>query len=323
MTATRFDLVVVGHLTIDLTKFEDVEKKRLGGPPAYAMIASSLGFKNVGIVSRIGKKFPRKYYEILGASGLNLDGIIRDEETTEFINEYSKDGHRIQFANHVANCLTSADVPKPYWNTEWMHISPVLGETDSSLIVTAKKHQVKVSVDAQGFVRKRIEPENRIVGCEWPDFVNVASEINILKADIDEIKHLTQTPTYQKAAKAIHQMGCPIILITRGQQGSFISQETSLIKIPPMTPEKVVDLTGSGDVFALSFLIEYQRTQRPIWSAFFASSAASYNLETPGPCNFPSSQKVVSRLRRFLSIPDNRDLAELLINESGPGDCPL
>lgn len=323
MTVSRFDLVVVGHLTIDLIKTGEEEQKRLGGPPAYAMVASSLGLKNVGIVSRIGKKFPREYYEILVASGLNLEGIIRDEETTEFINEYSKDGHRIQFANHVANFLTSTDVPKPYWNTEWMHISPVLGETDSSLIVTAKKHQVKVSVDAQGFVRKRSETENRIIGCEWPDFVKVASEIDILKADVDEIKHLTQKPTYQKAAKAIHQMGCPIILITQGQQGSFLSQETSLIKIPPMTPEKVVDHTGSGDVFAISFLIEYQHTKRPLWSAFFASSAASLNLETPGPSSFPSYQEVLSRLRGYLSTPANRDIAELLINEPGPGDCPL
>jgi sugar/nucleoside kinase (ribokinase family) len=323
MTATRFDLVVVGHLTIDLMKFGDEEQKRLGGPPAYAMVACSLGLKNVGIVSRIGKKFPRKYYEILVASGLNLDGIIRDEETTEFINEYSKDGHRIQFANHVANCLTSADVPKPYWNTKWMHISPVLGETDSSLIVTAKKHQVKVSVDVQGFVRKRSEPENRIVGCEWSDFVKVASKIDILKADIDELRHLAQKPTYQKATKAIHQMGCPIILITQGQQGSFVSQETSLIKIPPMTPEKIVDHTGSGDVFAISFLIEYQRTQRPLWSAFFASSAASYNLETPGPFQFPSYEDVVTRLRDFLSTLENRHFTRLLLDESGPGDCPL
>jgi sugar/nucleoside kinase (ribokinase family) len=323
MTVDRFDLVIVGHLTIDSMRCGEEEHKMMGGPPAYAMVGPALGLGHVGIVTRIGKEFPQKYYDTLASSGLNLDGVIQSKETTQFINIYTQNGNRIQYATAIADRLTSSDVPEPYWNTNWMHISPVLGETDASLITTAKAYNVKVSVDVQGFVRKRSEQDHKIVGCEWPEFSTVVSKIDILKADIDEIIHLTQKPTYQEAAKAIHEMGCPLILITWGQHGAFLSQGSSFSKIPAITPNGVVDHTGSGDVFAISFLAEYQQTQRPLWSAFFASSCASFNVETPGPSHFPSHDDVINRLRSFLAITENQHHSIDLINEPGPSDCPL
>ncbi len=323
MTFNQFDLVVVGHLTIDLMKFGNQERKGLGGPPAYAMVGPALGMKKVGIVSRIGKEFPQEYFDTLAASGLDLEGVLQNAETTHFVNIYSNKGDRTQYARTVANRLSSTNVPNTHWNTKWMHISPVLGEVDSSLILTAKKHGIKVSVDAQGFVRNRSKQEHTIVGCEWSEFSQVVSHIDLLKADIDEITHLAQKPTFQEAAKAIHQMGVPLILITRGQHGSFLSQESILTPIPAVTPNRVVDHTGSGDVFAISFLAEYQNTQRPLWSAFFAASSASFNVETPGPTNFPSHDDVITRLRNFLAKPENLPYTEQLINEPGPTECPL
>ena len=135
--------------------------------------------------------------------------------------------------------------------------------------------------------------------------------------------HLTSESTFQEAAKTIHQMGCPLILITQGQRGSFLYEGSALYVIPAIPPSKIVDHTGSGDVYAVSFLTEYQRTQRPIWSAYFAASSASYNVETHGPTEFPSHDEVISRLRYFLTHPDNQHHMKILFNETGPTECPL
>jgi sugar/nucleoside kinase (ribokinase family) len=323
MTIKRFDLVVVGHLTIDLVKYEDKERKGLGGPPAYAMVALALGLKNVGIVSRIGKNFPRKSYDTLVASGLSLKGLIWNEETTQFINVYNQQGDRTQFACHVAPRLIAIDIPESYWDTNWMHFSPVIGEVDPSLISEAKKHEVKVSVDVQGFVRAVKEPENTIQSCDWNDFSKYAGMIQILKADTNELCQLSQKTDFRQAAKSIHKLGVPIILITRGYKGSYLSQKDSLHKIPIIPVKQVIDHTGSGDVFAISFLREYEASKRPLWSAYFAAAAASFNLESPGPTNFPSYEQVLYRLRTFLTLPENREHTKLLLNEPGPGDCPL
>lgn len=323
MTVKRFDLVVVGHLTIDLTKFGDKERKGLGGPPAYAMVAPILGLKNVGIVSRIGKDFPREYYDTLIDSGLDLEGIIRNEETTQFTNIYDQNGDRTQFASHVAPRLTSSDIPKPYWNANWMHFSPVIGEVDPSLISEAREHEVKVSVDAQGFVRTVKEKDSTIQGCDWKGFSEYSKMIQVLKADTNELCQLAKKVHFKEAAHSIHQRGVPIILITRGYKGAYLSQKDSLYKIPIIPVKHVIDHTGSGDVFSISFLREYESTQRPLWSAYFATTAASFNLESPGPTNFPSYKKVLHRLRAFLTLPENREQTELLLNEPGPGHCPL
>ncbi len=323
MMNPRYDLIIVGHLTIDLIKFENQERSAMGGPPAYGMVGPAIGLKQVGIVSRIGKEFPPKYYNSLAASGLNLDGLLLSEETTQFINIYNKEGDRTQYVSTISGPILSSDIPKPYWNTQWMHISPVLGEVDSSLIITAKKYGAKVSVDAQGFVRKRSIHDHAIIGCDWSDFYKIVSHIDVLKADIDEITRLGKQSTFQDAAKSINQKGCPLILITQGQRGSFLYQDSEMVEIPAIPPDRVVDHTGSGDVFAISFLSEYQRSKRPLWSAFFASSSASYNVETPGPTNFPSYDAVINRLRAFLSIKEHRHYTEQLLNEPGPTECPL
>lgn len=323
MIDTQFNLVVIGHLTVDLIELGHTQRYEMGGPPAYAMVALALGLNKVGIVSRIGKTFPQDYFDTLTASGLNLDGLMQNETTTQFTNTYTEEGNRTQHADVVAKPICSQDVPVSYWDTKWMHISPVLHEVESSIITQAKEHEVMVSVDAQGFVRTRADPDNRIISCQWTGFPELAPHIDILKADIEEICQLAQKSTFQDAVKAVYAMGCPLILITHGQQGSFLYHDDHLYEIPAITPEIVVDHTGSGDVFAISYLTEFQHTQRPLWSAFFASACASFNVETPGPTSFPSHEDVVHRLRGFLALPTNRTFTELLFNEPGPRDCPL
>ncbi|MFX1301685.1 MAG: carbohydrate kinase family protein, partial [Promethearchaeota archaeon] len=214
--------------------------------------------------------------------------------------------------------------PAHFWNSQWMHISPVLQEVESSIITKAKQRGAYVSVDVQGYVRKRTsEQDYRISPSQWQSFPAVAKDIDVLKADLDEICYLTQQSTFEKGAKVAHEMGCGLILITRGQEGSFLYSNDQLYEIPALPPAIIVDHTGSGDVYAISFSIEFQRTKRPLWSAFFAASSASFNVETPGPTHFPSSKEVTNRLRSFLSDSAQQKNVELLLNETGPFDCPL
>ena len=323
MTVQPFDLIVVGHLTIDQVKVGDSQHKELGGPPAFAMAGLGLGMAKIGIVSKIGRDFPQTYFNRLNASGLDLAGVIRNHETTRFTNIYDDEGERIQSVEAVGDRLTSKDIPISYWNTMWIHISPVIGEVDSSIIAEAKSHAIKVSVDAQGFVRTRKNQDTKIIGCAWESFSEYATMIDVLKADSYELCQLAQKSKFKDAVKIIHSMGVPIILVTRGQKGSFLSSQEGLNKIPAIPPKAVIDHTGSGDVFSIGFLAEFQRTGRPLWSAFFASTTASFNVETPGPTNFPSYNDVITRLRAFLAQPEHHAQTEKIINEPGSTECPL
>lgn len=324
MVNKKFNLVVVGHLTIDFFEFEEEQRKEMGGPPAYAMIAPALGMEKVGIVSHIGQDFPENYISQLTEAGLDVSGISRNNESTQFINKYTEGGKRTQEVKTIGRPIQIKDFPKHFWNTDWMHLSPVLQEVDTNIIPKVKEAGIKVSVDAQGFVRKRTSSnDHSITSCHWKEFPNVAPFIDILKADTDELCQLTQKTDFTDAAKTAYEIGVNLILITRGHHGSYLYSKKGLLEIPALPPQTIVDHTGSGDVFAISFIFEYQRTSRPIWSAFFASSSASYNVETPGPTCFPSFQRVTNRLRSFLSNPNQREYVKQILNEPGPSECPL
>lgn len=319
-----YQLVVVGHFTIDRMELEGVTRVQLGGPPAYAMVAPALGLQKVGVVSFIGNDFPDAFYSQLKASGLDLSGIRQEGVTTHFVNKYTQNGQRTQEVETIAKRITDAMVPLAFWTTRWMHISPVIQEVDYQIIKTAKEKGAKISVDVQGFLRKPKSRNNhRINWCKWPNFVDIAPYIDVLKADINEIFHLTKKSTIKAAASTAHNAGCGLILITDGQHGAYLFHDHKLSTIPAHPPRIVLDHTGSGDVFSISFLVEYEKTQRPLWAAFFASASASFNVETPGPTNFPNYEEVSQRLRLFLARTENRKFTEMLLDEPGPTDCPL
>ncbi|MFX1565146.1 MAG: carbohydrate kinase family protein [Promethearchaeota archaeon] len=322
-SSRAFDIIVVGHITIDQIKYGDGTRKEIGGSSAFAMVGPALGLKRVGVVARVGKDFPEPYMERLSSSGLDLEGLTQNNKTTHFTNIYNEQGDRRQRVDSVANKLTKRDVPDSYWNTTWMHFSPVIGEVDSALISDAKEHGAKISVDVQGFVRTQKKEDTTIEGCDWEEFPKYAEMIEILKADTQELCQLAQKSEFRQAANSIHQLGVHIILITRGYKGSYLSLRNGLHRIPIIPVKQVIDHTGSGDVFAISFLREYETSNRPLWSAYFAATVASFNLESPGPTNFPSYEEVLHRLRAFLTLPKNREHIELLLNEPGPGNCPI
>ena len=311
-----YDLVVVGHLTIDVTIVEGQERVGIGGPPAYAMAAPALGLGRVAMVAAVSDDFPQEYRQQLAEAGLDLSGLKNSKVTTRFVNRYLDGGYRTQRATSVADPIKPADIPQAMWRTRWMHLSPVLQEVDPNIILEAHRRHVQVSVDVQGFVRRRTE-DGQVEPCPWEAFPDVAPHIHVLKADVEEIRHLTGQPTPQWAARAAIHAGCRIVLVTDGPRGSYIHTGREFHPIPALPPRHTMDHTGCGDVYAVGFLAEYMRTGLPLWSAYFAASCASFNVETPGPTGFPTHEQVTSRLKEFLTQPQNRHHLQRLEREKG------
>jgi sugar/nucleoside kinase (ribokinase family) len=316
----RFDLVVVGHLALDQNIMPTTQSLNLGGPPAYAMIARSLGFQKVGLVTKVGTDFPQEYVDLLLRKGMDLEGLKRNEKTTKFVNHYDTSGRRTQQLTSVAASIHSSDIPPSYWDTRWMHISPIIQEVDTQLFRNARQNNIQVSVDIQGFVRCRAShDQNQIEPCSWQEFAQVADHIAILKSDVAELHHLTQISNLEQAAQSVHDRTQGIILITDGPAGSFLYHQSQLFSIPALPPKITIDYTGCGDVYSIGFLVEFERTNRPLWSAYFAAASASFNVETPGPSDFPTRSLVIERLQNFLSKPENQSHAELLLTKSENG----
>jgi sugar/nucleoside kinase (ribokinase family) len=82
--------------------------------------------------------------------------------------------------------------------------------------------------------------------------------IEIVFANIEEVKSLYQTDSLQEA---IQQIGkdCELAAVTMGSQGAMAIAEGEVVTVPAYPVDAVVDATGAGDLFASGFLLAHAR----------------------------------------------------------------
>lgn len=90
----------------------------------------------------------------------------------------------------------------------------------------------------------------------------IDGEVDILFANEDEAKALTQTTGFDAAVKAMHGR-CEMVAITRGAQGSAILWGDNRQDVAAQSIPNPTDTTGAGDLFASGFLYGYTRGWEP------------------------------------------------------------
>ena len=82
---------------------------------------------------------------------------------------------------------------------------------------------------------------------------------------------------------------CPVVVVTRGADGSVVADSGKLLSVPARSVPSVVDTTGAGDSFAAGFLLgvvqrlrcrakraSSERSPRPRWSATWGPGLSSH-----------------------------------------------
>ena len=87
----------------------------------------------------------------------------------------------------------------------------------------------------------------------------VEHDVDILFANEKEITALFETNTFDEAVAAVRGV-CEIAVLTRSEQGSLIVTAGEAITIAPHPVDKVVDVTGAGDLYAAGFLYGLTRS---------------------------------------------------------------
>ncbi len=293
------DIVVVGHLSRDLLVTPETARETLGGGTAYAMLAPSLGISRCGIVSCVGGDFEDEYMRALVKSGLDMAGVSRDgQHTTRFINQYDSTGVRTQRVEAIAAPIKKNALLERHLQSRVIHFCPLIGEIDISCIRAAKEAGALVSLDPQGFLRT--VQGDRVVPKEWTDRTAVLKHVDVLKLDEDELQSAVGTATEIDAVGRILNEGPEIVIVTRDRRGSTIYSQEDKIDIPLILADQLVDTTGSGDTYAIGFLVEYTQNENLKQAGMFGASCASFNLETMGPYEMPSRGQVESRMKSYV-----------------------
>ncbi|MBS7656359.1 carbohydrate kinase family protein [Candidatus Bathyarchaeota archaeon] len=291
-----FDIVTVGHFSIDLIKLPNRNntKPTLGGSTTYVSLSASKLDAKVSVISRVGKDFSEKYVRFLKNKGVDLTGLKIDKNTftTSFFLNYDLSGERELYLKHKAHPIEGNDLPSTL-KSKAVHIAPIANEISTETINRLKTYDLTLSLDPQGLIRRFNKDGKTFLSS--PEETDFLRGIDVVKASYNEAKTLTAQSDPIKMAKYIHQKGVKIILITRGAEPTLLSTENKMYFVPSAKPKTVVDTTGAGDVFIGAFLTMYVRDEDPLWCACIGSAASSFVVEKYGPAGFGSMKHVKTR----------------------------
>jgi len=290
-----FDLVTVGHLTIDRIFLPQTFtcEPVLGGPPTYVSLAARKLEANVSVISKVGGDFPHEYIKWLKSNGVDLSGLkrIKDASTTKFLLKYRKEERQLQLKS-LAPPISPEDVSGSL-RAKAVHAAPIANELSQSVIDKLRASTDTLSLDPQGFVRRFDEQGNVKLG-RW-EGTRILRQIDMYKSSFSEIRKVTGLTRLQLAVQKIHSCGPRMVIVTRGTKGSTLFADGRLYEIPACKPGVVRDFTGAGDAFIGAFLAEYVQGKEPAWCACVGSAASSFVVEGVGPTVFGEKKETYKR----------------------------
>ena len=89
------------------------------------------------------------------------------------------------------------------------------------------------------------------------DFINLLkNDLDILIGNENEINELTGNKILLNSINQLKNFN-KLIVITRSEKGSLAIKDNEIINCESENVEKIIDLTGAGDLFAAGFLKKY------------------------------------------------------------------
>lgn len=294
-----FDLVTVGHFTIDLTCSPKIvtPEPTLGGSPTYVSVAAKKLSAKVSLISKVGEDFAHRHIAWLTAHGIDLSGLkmIKGASTTRFILNYVNWKRQLQLKSQAPPIMPE-DIPNSL-RARVVHIAPVANEISPNIVDKLRKQTDTLSIDPQGFIRE-IDVNGNVHLKRWEDQL-VLEQIDVYKSSHSEIRMATGLADLKLGMEKIRNYGAKIVIVTEGIKGSKLLFEGKLYDVPACKPKIVRDPTGAGDTFIGAFLVEYLAGKDPLWCACVGSASASFVVEGVGTEVFGEKEDIYLRARKI------------------------
>lgn len=273
-----YDICCIGHITSDRIINTQTILDMPGGTALYFSCAVSRLDINYLLITAIAETEMR-YVDGLREKSIKVL-VQPSKHTVYFENIYSENqDHRTQ------NVLQKAD-PFAVEQTrdidaKIFHLGPLLADDISVEFIKSLAGRGKISLDVQGYLRK---VENRKVSATgWDDKLEALTYIDILKADVAELKALTACDDVHTGVRMLAHWGVKEIIITNGSQGSLIYCEGRFYVIPAYAPNHVIDATGCGDTYMAGYLYQRVKGGDIQTAGEFAAAMSGLKTATTGP----------------------------------------
>jgi sugar/nucleoside kinase (ribokinase family) len=105
--------------------------------------------------------------------------------------------------------------------------------------------------------------------------------VDILFANERELHSLYQTADFDTAVKALRSEA-KLAVVTRSEKGCVVVANDAVEAVPPAPIDRLVDVTGAGDLFAAGFLVGHSRGKDHRTSARLGALAAAEVIQHLG-----------------------------------------
>jgi len=269
------DPVIIGTVALDSleTPFGKV-KDVLGGSATYASIAASF-FSKPGILSIIGKDFPKEHIEFLNKRGIDTDGIIVGNKTFRWQGFYEFDMNEAKTIRTELNSLESykVKVPDHYKNAKYVFLANIDPELQLDVVKAMKKPELVVMDTMNFWIEHKRE-----------QLLKAIDKADILVLNDAEARQLFNTPNLVKVANKALKLHTKAVIIKKGEHGALLFTDDKHFSAPGYPLENIKDPTGCGDSFggALTGYLAKTRdlSEKNIRKAIvYGSVIASFNAE--------------------------------------------
>lgn len=273
------DICCIGHITLDKVVTPRATVYMAGGTAFYFSNALSRLDVSYHLVTALAGD-GMAAVDTLRAAGVAVT-MLPSAHTVYFENIYGEDqDQRKQRVLQTADPFAERQLANAA--ARIFHLGPLLAGDIPVGLIRMLAGKGRISVDAQGYLRKVVGQEVRPV--DWPEKKAALQYVDILKANEAEMTVLTGQTGIRQGARILADWGVKEVVITLGSQGSVIFADQRFHDIPAYVPNTtVVDATGCGDTYMAGYL--YQRSKgMPVQAAGeFGAAMATLKIEASGP----------------------------------------
>jgi len=304
-------LLIAGALTQDF--IIDLDGKAAnnlpGGSLFYAAAGARIWQENIGLIGRVGSNYPEAWLKSAEKRGLDTSGILRLAQPYEVRHFFHwQDGERSLQENPVASYARvglsfphellgyhpqTTTVPEKMWANISANLNPTFPNEYMDISgahicpLDLMAHIKLPAVLQKGLVNTiTISPSDDYMLPAYfqqiPAVIKDTFAFLPTEAQISSLFRGRSQDLWEMAA-GLTEMGCPIILIYRGEKGFCMFDAASHKKyVLPFYPTRWQDPTGIFDVFAGAFLGEYKTTYDPLQALIAGAAVASLAVEGTG-----------------------------------------
>ena len=297
-------VVAVGHVLVDLRfrveRFPNPdeeakileESRGVGGSAANVAIAVRRLGLSASVIAKVGlDSFARVAVDSLMKERIDISGLKVEPTSPTGFSVVVRDpkGRIIIYGfKGASEKLEERDIdPELIKRANYVHIASLRLDTTKQVVKLAKEYGKKISWDP-----------GRVLAAEGAEKLkDVIKDVNIVLANEREAELITSLKNFKEAAQTIKAMGPDLVIIKRGEKGSYALSNEAEYETPAYPISRVVDTTGAGDTFAAGLLTSLINNY-PLKKALMrASIVAALKVSKLGSHAAPTLEELLEYLR--------------------------